>query len=281
MEWTPVQIVQHFQAKLRQLSSVQQQIDDLEEKLEALAVEAEAEEMERLCEELSNLQDLLPQEEEEEHLIHQSLLDFGLKEHHFKQRCCDLSLGQQKAILLAVASLGAPLVNLLLMDEPTNHLDVQQLIQLRRLLLKQQDHGTVVLVSHDVDLINDMASNVVEFHDRKLCDYPGNYNSYRLLKEQQEKHDIRQSLIAEKKREQLKSTLQHLKGQPVSKRKGGAKKKAKAIASHQKKMDRHEAASGPLVVRGLTAQQRQKLAEIRKNVPDKAVQFVYVPFIPR
>jgi hypothetical protein len=101
------------------------------------------------------------------------------------------------------------------------------------------------------------------------------------MKEQKEVHSLKQSAVMEKKRDQLKSTLQHLKEKPVANRKGGAKKKAKAIASHRKKMEWHEesmtkpdSSEALQAKKGLTATQRLKLAEVMKSIPDKAVQFV-------
>ncbi|KAL3916568.1 MAG: hypothetical protein SGILL_005116 [Bacillariaceae sp.] len=107
-----------------------------------------------------------------------------------------------------------------------------------------------------------------------------NYDSYRLMKEQKATHALQQSLVMEKKKDKLKNTLQHLKEQPVSKRKGSSKKKAKAIASHRKKMDWHQDSMGKLDScldvlperKGLTTAQRLKLAQTIKEMPDKAVQ---------
>ena len=138
------------------------------------------------------------------------------------------------------------------------------------------------MVSHDVDLINDVCTDIIDLHARNLFYYPGNYDSYRLMKEQRASHALQQSRAMEKKKDKLKSTLQDLKEQPVSKRKGGAKKKAKAIASQRKKMEWHQdsmkAFDSSLDVlpdrKGLTTAQRLKLAETIKEKPDKAVQFM-------
>jgi hypothetical protein len=86
----------------------------------------------------------------------------------------------------------------------------------------------------------------------------------------------------QKKNGQLQTTLQNLKDNPVPKRRGGAKKKARAIASHRKKIERHQKsmktldsnAGVPTENKDMSVAQRLKLAEITKSVPDKAVQFV-------
>jgi ATPase subunit of ABC transporter with duplicated ATPase domains len=115
---------------------------------------------------------------------------------------------------------------------------------------------------------------------QKLSYYPGNYDSYRLMKEQQEIHDLKQSVAMERKRDKLKSNLQNIKEKPAPKR-GGAKKKTKAVASQRRKLNRHEkqeklvnSTSNIPQRKGLTAAQRLKLAERMKLVPDKEIQFM-------
>jgi len=170
-----------------------------------------------------------------------------------------------------------------LLDEPTNDLDVHGLVRLRQLISDNFVRSTtVVMVSHDVDLINDVATDIIDMCAKKLWYFPGNYNSYRLMKEQKEAHHLKQSQALQKKNGQLHTTLQHLKEMPVPKRRGGAKKKAKAISSHRKKIERHQKSMKtldslsevPTERKGLTVAQRVKLTEVTKNTPDKAVQFV-------
>merc|ERR1712070_340211 len=200
--------------------------------------------------------------------------------------CGELPPIQQKEILLCAACICCRFINLLLLDEPTNDLDVHGLIRLRHLINDDFIRSaTVLMVSHDVDLINDVATDIIDMFAKKLWYFPGNYDSYRLMKDQKEAHFLKQSQAMEAKNSQLKTTLQHLKEKPSSKRKGGAKKKAKAISSHRKKIERHEksmktfdaSTEDPTETRGLTVAQRLKLAEVTKSVPDKAVQFALPP----
>jgi len=58
--------------------------------------------------------------------------------------------------------------------EPTNHLDMQGIIQLRGLIQSMQDQKkTVVFVSHDVNLINSVATDVINFANQNLVYYRG------------------------------------------------------------------------------------------------------------
>ena len=114
------------------------------------------------------------------------------------ESCKDLSRGQRKYVLLCVIMI-CSFPNLLLLDEPASGLDVFGLIQLRRII--EGATATVVLVSHDVDLINDVATDIITMEGQNLQYYPGNYDSYRLMKDQQGLHELRQSVAMEKKKD--------------------------------------------------------------------------------
>jgi ATPase subunit of ABC transporter with duplicated ATPase domains len=206
--------------------------------------------------------------------------DFGIDN---EKPCEELPPIQQKEILMCAACICCRFTNLLLLDEPTNDLDVHGLIRLRQLINDNFVRSTTVLmVSHDVDLINDVATDIIDMCAKKLWYFPGNFDSYRLVKNQKEAHYLKQSQAMEKRSGQLQTSLQNLKEKPVPKRRGGAKKKAKAVSSQRKKIERHQkcmktldsSTEVPTERKGLTVAQRLKLAEVTKSVPDKTVQFV-------
>jgi ATPase subunit of ABC transporter with duplicated ATPase domains len=274
---TPSQVLKRFYEESKRGSSTatESMIVDVENCIQSLDATNDREELERLCEELSNLVDALdPDESYMDQSSEEYLRVLNIDPH---QPCRELSLSQQKEVLLLLIAL-CSFTNLILLDEPTNDLDIQGLFRLRQHI--EGSFTTIVMVSHDVDLINDVATDIIDMDGKVLSYYPGNYDSYRVMKEQQETHYLKQSLVMEKKRDQLRSTLQNLKERPVPKR-GGPRKKGKAIASHRKKIDRHEESieelDSAIFVRerkGLTVVQRLKLAEVLKATPDKAVQFV-------
>jgi len=72
---------------------------------------------------------------------------------------------------LAMARLLLFPVNLLVMDEPTNHLDMISKDVLKN-ALKQYD-GTLIVVSHDRDFLNDLVGKVVEFGNKRIREFPG------------------------------------------------------------------------------------------------------------
>lgn len=65
---------------------------------------------------------------------------------------------------------------ILVFDEPTNHLDLEAVSALAEGLSNYP--GTVLLVSHDRDLISEVATRVLSFTDKGIVDFPGTYEEY-------------------------------------------------------------------------------------------------------
>jgi ATP-binding cassette subfamily F protein 3 len=66
--------------------------------------------------------------------------------------------------------------DLLLLDEPTNHLDLDATLWLEQWL--NQYPGTLLIVSHDRDFLDNVVGNIVNFENSRLISYSGNYSSY-------------------------------------------------------------------------------------------------------
>ncbi|WP_418509224.1 ABC-F family ATP-binding cassette domain-containing protein [Corallibacter sp.] len=77
---------------------------------------------------------------------------------------------------LALAKLMLQPFNVLVMDEPTNHLDIKSKNVLKDALKKFE--GTLILVSHDRDFLQDLTDTVYEFKDHKIKEYLGNIDFY-------------------------------------------------------------------------------------------------------
>ncbi|HEX2947223.1 MAG TPA: ABC-F family ATP-binding cassette domain-containing protein [Clostridia bacterium] len=72
--------------------------------------------------------------------------------------------------------------NVLILDEPTNHLDIESIEALEEAL--EDFKGTLLFISHDRYFINKVCSRVVAVENRRFESYPGNYDYYRLKKEE-------------------------------------------------------------------------------------------------
>ncbi len=88
--------------------------------------------------------------------------------------CKEFSGGWRMRVALAAILFSAP--DLLLLDEPTNYLDLEGVMWLENFLQKYR--GTVVIVSHDRDLLNTAAEFILHMERGKVTLYTGNYDTF-------------------------------------------------------------------------------------------------------
>ncbi|MGA8100518.1 MAG: ATP-binding cassette domain-containing protein [Candidatus Acidiferrales bacterium] len=91
-----------------------------------------------------------------------------------------LSGGESARLIFCRLMLQKP--NVLVLDEPTNHLDLEAINALNFALQKYL--GTVLLVTHDHDMIDEVATRIWHFEGGKIEDFKGPYSDY--MKHQQE-----------------------------------------------------------------------------------------------
>lgn len=85
-----------------------------------------------------------------------------------------LSGGETARLLFCRIMLQKP--NVLILDEPTNHLDLESINALNIALQKYE--GTVLLVTHDEDLIEEVGTRVWHFDHGHVEDFKGTYEEY-------------------------------------------------------------------------------------------------------
>jgi len=68
--------------------------------------------------------------------------------------------------------------NFLVLDEPTNNLDLEAINALNIALQKYE--GTLLLVTHDEDVLDEVATRIWHFHDGKIEDFKGTYEEFQL-----------------------------------------------------------------------------------------------------
>jgi len=87
--------------------------------------------------------------------------------------------------------------DLLLLDEPTNHLDLEAVIWLEDWLRSYQ--GTLLLISHDRDFLDKIATHIAHIEQTELTLYTGNYTAFEVRRA--EKLANQQSAFEKQQRE--------------------------------------------------------------------------------
>lgn len=77
---------------------------------------------------------------------------------------------------LALAKMLLEPVNTLILDEPTNHLDMRSKEVVKEAILSFE--GTVIVISHDRDFLEDLVDRVITFGDGKVKEYPNPLEEY-------------------------------------------------------------------------------------------------------
>ncbi len=88
--------------------------------------------------------------------------------------CSEFSGGWRMRVALAAILFSAP--DLLMLDEPTNYLDLEGVLWLEDYLKRYR--GTVIVISHDRDLLDSVAEFILHLEYGKLELYTGNYETF-------------------------------------------------------------------------------------------------------
>jgi ATP-binding cassette subfamily F protein 3 len=120
--------------------------------------------------------------------VRELLTRLGFTQEDFELPTDTLSGGQKK--LVALVRLAMEMPDVLLLDEPDNHLDLNAKHTLERFINSYP--GSVIIISHDRYLLDEVATEIAELADGKLTTYKGNYSAYvnerelRRLRQQQQ-----------------------------------------------------------------------------------------------
>jgi ATP-binding cassette subfamily F protein 3 len=149
------------------------------------------------------------------------LAGLGFSERDQHSPASSFSGGWRMRVALAAVLFAEP--DLLLLDEPTNYLDLEGALWLENYMGKYP--GTVLVISHDRDMLNKVVDSIVHLEGRKLTFYRGNYDNFE--KQRAEKREL-----IEKAREKMEGQKKHM--QAFVDRFGAKASKAKQAQSKLK-----------------------------------------------
>ena len=112
--------------------------------------------------------------------IKEALAGLGLRDLSERTDLMTLSGGEKMRVCLARLIVERP--DILMLDEPTNHLDADAIEFLEDYLGSYG--GSVFVITHDRHFIDSFANRVIELDGGRITEYRGNYNSYKLQKEE-------------------------------------------------------------------------------------------------
>jgi len=102
------------------------------------------------------------------------LTGLGFDEEMQGQPLDSFSGGWKMRVALAALLFSHP--DVLLLDEPSNHLDLEATLWLENFLKSYP--GTLVVISHERDLLNNVVDHIVHLQGGRLTLYPGGYDSF-------------------------------------------------------------------------------------------------------
>ena len=133
----------------------------------------------------------------------------GLGFDNEKQRrpCGEFSGGWRMRVALAGTLFSDP--DLLILDEPSNHLDLEAMLWLTEHL--KRFRNTVLMVSHDRDLLNDVCDHIVHIDQQKLVPYTGNYDFFERTRAERLANDAAQQAKVAAQRKHMQAFVDRFK----------------------------------------------------------------------
>ena len=128
------------------------------------------------------------------------LSGLGFAQENQNKPCSSFSGGWRMRVALASVLFSNP--DLLLLDEPTNYLDFEGTVWLENFL--QKFKNTVLVISHDRNLLNKSVNGILHLSARKLQFYSGNYDAF----DDERRNQLEQKLTLKNKQDAQRAHIE-------------------------------------------------------------------------
>ena len=135
------------------------------------------------------------------------LRGLGFTDAETRMPCSDFSGGWRMRVALAAVLFSQP--DLLLLDEPTNYLDLEGALWLEAYVAKYPH--TVLIVSHDRELLNRSVTGILHLENRKLTYWNGPYDQFARQRAEQRANLVAQAKKQDERRAHLQSFVDRFK----------------------------------------------------------------------
>ena len=155
------------------------------------------------------------------------LAGLGFDEAAQRRPCAELSGGWRTRVALAAILFAEP--DLLLLDEPTNYLDLEGTLWLEN-HLREYRH-TVLIVSHDRDLLNRAVGSILHLSQGRLTLYSGGYDAFEEARREKQRLDLKLKKKQDEERRRLEAFIARFKAK--ASKASQAQSRVKALARMQ------------------------------------------------
>lgn len=149
------------------------------------------------------MENILRDTNQDETTIRNILASLNIKENDVYKKVKILSGGER--VKISLAKIMTSNSNFLILDEPTNFLDIESIEALEYLM--KEFKGTILFVTHDRNLIDNIATDIMIIENKEIIQFEGNYTKYLEHKESKSKKASNNTLLLDMKLAEITSKL--------------------------------------------------------------------------
>jgi ATP-binding cassette, subfamily F, member 3 len=167
------------------------------------------------------------------------LAGLGFDASEQRRACAEFSGGWRMRVALAAALFAQP--DLLLLDEPTNYLDLEGTLWLQDHLARYP--RTVIIISHDRDLLDQAVDHILHLDRGRLSLYRGGYSAFERQREERQALDAKLAKKRETERRRIMTFVERFRAKATKARQAQSRLKLLAKLEPQAALVEDEARS--------------------------------------